>query len=75
MKIKSHFSAILGAMMFLWLASACQGRTAENMEPSGDTVEVNIDRQKGEEEDSEKDVLDKDMIHAMDSETILDTKI
>lgn len=32
------------AIAILALLPACKGRTMENMEPTGDTVEVNIDR-------------------------------
>lgn len=40
--------AVAGAkaavIAILALLPACKGRTMENMEPTGDTVEVNIDR-------------------------------
>lgn len=34
---------ILSAATLVLILSACKGRTMENMEPSGETVEVNID--------------------------------
>lgn len=35
--------SLLVAALFLLIFSSCKGRTMENMEPAGDTVEVNID--------------------------------
>jgi len=35
--------SLLAAVLFLLIFSSCKGRTMENMEPAGDTVEVNID--------------------------------
>ena len=34
---------ILSAATLVLIFSACKGRTMENMEPAGETVEVNID--------------------------------
>ena len=40
--MKSHILIIPAAAMTLLVMAACQGRTASDMQPTGDTVEVEI---------------------------------
>lgn len=42
-----HKAAGMSALCLLALLTACQGRTKENMVPSGDTVEVVVDTAAG----------------------------
>lgn len=43
MKTSKTLSAIAVAIILLaFTLQGCKGRTAENMEPTGDTVEVNV---------------------------------
>ena len=38
-----NFAASISIVAALLLFSACKGRTMENMEPTGDTIEVTIE--------------------------------
>lgn len=52
---------------------ACQGRTAENAEPTGDTVEVKVKSASHEEEgDTVLHAMDEQMIHSLDAAQIVD---
>lgn len=70
-KILTLFAvSVCGLTMF----SACQGRTAENMEPSGDTVEVKVNHPV-EKADTVLQSLDDEFIHGLDNETVMATRI
>ena len=40
--IKAIAATSVAAIAFSFILASCQGRTMNNMEPTGDTVEVNI---------------------------------
>lgn len=75
--IMLKFNRIFPSMSLFLLAmafTACQGTTAENMTPKGDTVEVEISKPV-DRADTVIHSMDDEMLHGLDNETLLNTKI
>lgn len=74
-KLTVIFSAATVFSAIALMLTGCQGRTLDNVEPNGDTVEVKIKGDNEEPADTVLHAMDDQMLHSLDAETIMTTKI
>ena len=68
------FYKIITVAFPVLLLTGCQGRTTDNVEPTGDTVEVTPSTPT-ERADTVLHSMDEEMLHGLDNEVVMATRV